>query len=142
MQHKPRFSGILVVAVLMVLILFFVSLSPLLSASAANHINYSEIYYYFENQQVTSYRLDMGTNKLEMWLKEGKISLPDTTVQSEDQQTGGLLNNLGNSEDEVLPANGGTVYVVYKLPYGVDFNGDEERIVAHLFKLYAEKTKG
>ena len=26
--------------------------------------------------------------------------------------------------------------------YGVDFNGDEEMIVAHLFKLYAEKTKG
>lgn len=26
--------------------------------------------------------------------------------------------------------------------YGVDFNGDEEKIVAHLFKLYAEMTKG
>ena len=26
--------------------------------------------------------------------------------------------------------------------YGVDFNGDEEKIVARLFKLYAEKTKG
>lgn len=25
--------------------------------------------------------------------------------------------------------------------YGVDFNGDEEKIVAHLFKLYAEMTK-
>lgn len=25
--------------------------------------------------------------------------------------------------------------------YGVDFNGDEEKIVAHLFKLYAEKVK-
>ena len=25
--------------------------------------------------------------------------------------------------------------------YGVDFNGDEERIVAHLFKLYAERTQ-
>lgn len=25
--------------------------------------------------------------------------------------------------------------------YGVDFNGDEEKIVAHLFKLYAELTK-
>ena len=25
--------------------------------------------------------------------------------------------------------------------YGVDFDGDEERIVAHLFKLYAEKTR-
>ena len=24
--------------------------------------------------------------------------------------------------------------------YGVDFGGDEEKIVAHLFKLYAEKT--
>lgn len=24
--------------------------------------------------------------------------------------------------------------------YGVDFNGDEEKNVAHLFKLYAEKT--
>ena len=26
--------------------------------------------------------------------------------------------------------------------YGVDFDGDEEKIVAHLFKLYAEATKG
>ena len=26
--------------------------------------------------------------------------------------------------------------------YGMDFNGDEERIVAHLFKLYAEMTEG
>jgi len=26
--------------------------------------------------------------------------------------------------------------------YGVNFNGNEEKIVAHLFKLYAEKTKG
>lgn len=25
--------------------------------------------------------------------------------------------------------------------YGVDFNGDEEKMVAHLFKLYAEATK-
>ena len=26
--------------------------------------------------------------------------------------------------------------------YGVDFGGDEEKIVAHLFKLYAEMTEG
>ncbi|WP_338024382.1 type IIL restriction-modification enzyme MmeI [Anaerotardibacter muris] len=25
--------------------------------------------------------------------------------------------------------------------YGVDFDGDEEKIVSHLFKLYAEATK-
>ena len=83
MQHKPRFNGILVVAVLMVMVLFIVSMSPLLAASAANHINYSEIYYYFENHQVTSYRLDVGTNKLELWLKEGAVPLPENAVQSE-----------------------------------------------------------
>jgi hypothetical protein len=26
--------------------------------------------------------------------------------------------------------------------YGVDFKGDEDRIVAHLFELYAERTRG
>ncbi len=71
MQHKqPKFSGILVVAVLMVLVLFFVSLSPLLAASGTKDTTYSEIYYYFENQQVTSFRLDLGTGSLELWLKE------------------------------------------------------------------------
>ena len=98
MQHKPRFGGILVVAVLMVAVLFFVSLSPLLSASASSHINYSEIYYYFENHQVTSYRWDLGTNKLELWLKEGDIPLPEATVQMGDQETSGLLNSLATSE--------------------------------------------
>ncbi len=122
MQHKPRFNGILVVAVLMVLVLFFVSLSPLLASSASGHINYSEVYYYFENQQVTSYRLDLGTYKLEMWLKEGNVPLPEATVQIDDQETGGLLSTLGGSEEDMLPPNGGTVYVSYKLPYGIDFS--------------------
>ncbi len=122
MQHKPRFSGILVVAVLMVLVLFFVSMSPLLAASASNHINYSEIYYYFENHQVTAYRLDRGTDELELWLKEGAIPLPEATVQLDGQEGGGLLNSLTSSDEDALPSNGGTVYVVYQLPYGIDFN--------------------
>ena len=50
MQRKPRFSGILLVAVLMVVVLLFVSLSPLVAASASKHVNYSDIYYYFQNQ--------------------------------------------------------------------------------------------
>ena len=70
-QKQPKFSGILVVAVLMVLVLFIVSLSPLLAASGSKDTTYSEIYYYFENQQVTSFRLDLGTGSLELWLKEG-----------------------------------------------------------------------
>lgn len=32
--------------------------------------------------------------------------------------------------------------VAVERAYGVDFNGDEEKIVAHLFRLYAEATKG
>ena len=122
MQHKPRFSGILVVAVLMVLVLFFVSLSPLLASTASSHINYSEIYYYFENHQVTSYRLDMGTYKLEMWLKEGDVPLPEATIQLDGEETAGLLSTLNGSDEEALDPNGGTVYVSYKLPYGIDFS--------------------
>ena len=121
MQHKqPKFSGILVVTVLMVLVLFFVSLSPLLAATGTKDTTYSEIYYYFENQQVTSFRLDLGTGSLELWLKEGKAALPESNAAA-SLPSGGLLS-LGNSEDEDLPANGGTVYMTYKLPYGGDFN--------------------
>ena len=84
----------------------------------------SDIYYYFQNQQVTSYRLDRNTNVLEMWLKEGKMPLPEDTSSTADLPSGGLLTNLSGSQDDddELPANGGTVYVSYKLPYGGDFN--------------------
>ncbi len=122
MQHKPRFNGILVVAALMVLVLFLVSMSPLLSATAAKHINYSEIYYYFESLQVTSYRLDLGSNRLELWLKEGENPLPEATMDLSAEEASGLLSALSSSEEDALPANGGTVYVSYKLPYGVDFS--------------------
>ena len=122
MQQKPRFNGILAVAALMVLVLFFVSMSPLLSATAAKRINYSEIYYYFESLQVTSYRLDLGTNRLELWLKEGERPLPEATMELDAEEASGLLSALGSSDEDALPANGGTVYVSYKLPYGVDFS--------------------
>ena len=122
MQQKPRFNGILAVAALMVLVLFFVSMSPLLSATAAKRINYSEIYYYFESLQVTSYRLDLGTNRLELWLKEGERPLPEATMDMDAEEASGLLSALGSSDEDALPANGGTVYVSYKLPYGVDFS--------------------
>ena len=135
MQHKPRFGGILLVAVLMVLVLFVASLSPMLAASASKHINYSEIYYYFENLQVTSYRLDWGTGKLEMWLKEGKVPLPEEGNQAQEEPAG-LLSSFGEEEEEILPANGGTAYVTYKLPYGGDFDSDGR--IAALVDAYNE----
>lgn len=94
-QKQPKFSGILVVAVLMVLVLFIVSLSPLLAASGSKDTTYSEIYYYFENQQVTSFRLDLGTGSLELWLKEGKAALPESNAAA-SLPTGGLLTGVMN----------------------------------------------
>mgnify|MGYP007078498008 FL=1 len=110
-QKQPKFSGILVVAVLMVLVLFIVSLSPLLAASGSKDTTYSEIYYYFENQQVTSFRLDLGTGSLELWLKEGKAALPESNAAA-SLPTGGLLTGVYSSDDNALPANGGTVYML------------------------------
>ena len=80
---------------------------------------------------MTSYRLDRNTNVLEMWLKEGKMPLPEDTSSTADLPSGGLLTNLSGSQDDddELPANGGTVYVSYKLPYGGDFNtGQDHRV--------------
>ena len=121
MQQKPRLNGILAVAALMVLVLFFVSMSPLLSVSAAKHLNYSEIYYYFQSNQVTSFRLDRNNLRLELWLKEGERPLPEATTELDSEEASGLLSALGPGEEDALPANGGTVYVSYKVPYGIDF---------------------
>ncbi len=90
-QKQPKFSGILVVAVLMVVVLFIVSLSPLLAASGSKDTTYSEIYYYFENQQVTSLPSGPEHRRLEMWLKEGKAPLPESNAAA-SLPTGGLLN--------------------------------------------------
>ena len=109
MQHNPRFNGILVVAALMVLVLFFVSMSPLLSATAAKHLNYSEIYYYFQSNQVTAFRLDRNNLRLELWLKEGERPLPEATMELDAEEASGLLNALNSSEEDALPSNGGTV---------------------------------
>ena len=124
MQHKPKFNGIILAAVLMVLTLLFVSLSPLMSASASQHIYYSTVRDYFRNNQVTSFRLDLNTASLEMWLKEGEVELPKQESTS-TASSGGLLTGLTGSESDALPQNGGTVHMTYKLPYYGIFNNGE-----------------
>ena len=125
MQHKPKFNGIILAAVLMVLTLLFVSLSPLMSASASQHIYYSTVRDYFRNNQVTSFRLDLNTASLEMWLKEGAVKLPKQESSTAAASSGGLLTGLGSSESDALPQNGGTVHMTYKLPYYGIFNNGE-----------------
>ena len=125
MQHKPKFNGIILAAVLMVLTLLFVSLSPLMSASASQHIYYSTVRDYFRNNQVTSFRLDLNTASLEMWLKEGAVELPKQESSTTAASSGGLLTGLGSSESDALPQNGGTVHMTYKLPYYGIFNNGE-----------------
>ena len=125
MQHKPKFNGIILAAVLMVLTLLFVSLSPLMSASASQHIYYSTVRDYFRNNQVTSFRLDLNTASLEMWLKEGEVELPKQENSTAAASSGGLLTGLTGSESDALPQNGGTVHMTYKLPYYGIFNNGE-----------------
>ena len=125
MQHKPKFNGIILAAVLMVLTLLFVSLSPLMSASASQHIYYSTVRDYFRNNQVTSFRLDLNTASLEMWLKEGAVELPKQESSTAAASSGGLLTGLTGSESDALPQNGGTVHMTYKLPYYGIFNNGE-----------------
>ena len=125
MQHKPKFNGIILAAVLMVLTLLFVSLSPLMSASASQHIYYSTVRDYFRNNQVTSFRLDLNTASLEMWLKEGAVELPKQENSTAAASSGGLLTGLTGSESDALPQNGGTVHMTYKLPYYGIFNNGE-----------------
>ena len=121
MQRKPRFSGAILVAILMVVMLVFISMSPLLAATAADHVLYSEVRSYFKNNQVTSFVLDLNTGELEMWLKEGPIPLPEQP-QAGTEAAGGLLMALQQQQDpNALPDNGGTLHVNYKLPYPAMF---------------------
>ncbi|MGN0983230.1 MAG: ATP-dependent zinc metalloprotease FtsH, partial [Gemmiger sp.] len=106
-------------AVLLVAILVAASALPMLASSAAGGVLYSEVRGYFKNNQVTSFQLDLNTGVLDMWLKEGTIALPsdETVQQQEEQPSGGLLSSLESSDTQQLPANGGKVFMTYKLPF-------------------------
>ena len=83
---------------------------------------------------------------------------PDTTPQqrerietcaqaildARDLYVGSTLADLYDPDDEwmypKLVEAHRALDAAVEAAYGVDFNGDEEKIVAHLFKLYAEKT--
>lgn len=65
-------------------------------------------------------------------------------LDARDTHPGKSLADLYDPDkmpDDLLVAHKALDKAVEKA-YGVDFNGDEEKIVAHLFKLYAEMTKG
>ena len=118
MQHKPRLSGIIITAVLLVLVLVMATTYTSMSSSSANTMKMSEVMNYFAANQVTYFDLDLNTGVIELSLKEGKYALPE---QSESQkQATGLLAEL--SGDETYgPQNGGVVSVTYKLPYTAYF---------------------
>ena len=118
MQHKPRLSGIIITAVLLVLVLVMATTYTSMSSSSSNTMKMSEVMNYFAANQVTYFDLDLNTGVIELSLKEGQYALPE---QSESQkQATGLLAELSGSE-EYGPQNGGVVSVTYKLPYTAYF---------------------
>lgn len=69
-----------------------------------------------------------------------------SVLDARDMQEGATLADMYDPENEAffpeLLAAHKALDAAVEAAYGVDFGGDEEKIVAHLFKLYAEKTAG
>ena len=106
MQHKPRFSGIIIAAVLMVAALVMISSYSSLFASSKSTMMLSEAMGYFESNQVTYFNLDLNTGVIEMSVKEGEHPLPESGTSSETSN--GLLAEIyGDGTDAYAPKNGG-----------------------------------
>ena len=118
MQHKPRLSGIIITAVLLVLVLVMATTYTSMSGSSTSTMKLSEVMDYFAANQVTYFNLDLNTGVIELSLKEGEHALPEQT-ESQKQATG-LLAELSGSE-EYGPQNGGVMSITYKLPYTAYF---------------------
>ena len=71
--------------------------------------------------------------------------LAQSVLDARRAYDGATLADLYDPDNEVffpeLMAAHRALDAAVERAYGVDFHGDEERIVAHLFKLYAEATK-
>ena len=116
MQHKPRFSGIIIAAVLMGAALVMISSYSSLFASSKSTMMLSEAMGYFESNQVTYFNLDLNTGVIEMSVKEGEHPLPESGTSSETSN--GLLAEIyGDDTDAYAPKNGGAAVITYKLPY-------------------------
>ena len=116
MQHKPRFSGIIIAAVLMVAALVMISSYSSLFGSSKSTMMLSEAMGYFESNQVTYFNLDLNTGVIEMSVKEGEHPLPESGTSSETSN--GLLAEIyGDGTDAYAPKNGGAAVITYKLPY-------------------------
>ena len=65
-------------------------------------------------------------------------------LDARDAQQGATLADMYDPKNETffpeLVAAHRELDAAVEAAYGVDFNGDEEKIVAHLFNLYAEKV--
>ncbi|HJC07576.1 MAG TPA: ATP-dependent zinc metalloprotease FtsH [Candidatus Gemmiger stercorigallinarum] len=118
MQQKPRFSGGIIIAIVLVLALVMVTMYSSLSGSEPSTMAYSDVIEYFENNQVTAFELDLNTGTIELSLKEGDKPLPENALSAGEST--GLLQELAGADENYGPQNGGTVLATYRLPY-IDF---------------------
>ena len=117
-QQKPRFSGGIIIAIVLVLALVMVTMYSSLSGSEPSTMAYSDVIEYFENNQVTAFELDLNTGTIELSLKEGDKPLPENALSAGEST--GLLQELAGADENYGPQNGGTVLATYRLPY-IDF---------------------
>ena len=137
MQSKrPRFNPLILALALAAVLMVWSVLGGTGSASSSS-MEYSTVVHYFESLQVTQFSLDLNTGVITMNLKEGgknDLPLPDTTSQSTQQATGGLLSGMLSSSDDTASAaqknSDGTVTVRYKLPYASMFVKNVDSYIA------------
>lgn len=117
MQHKPRISGIIIAAVLLVVALVVTANIALYTGAGGDSIELSKVMHYFEANQVTYFKLDLNTGVIDMSLKDGQYALPESTQEDTNNTSSGLLADLSGSNADYGPKNGGTTTMTYKLPY-------------------------
>lgn len=129
MQRKPKFTGIHL-AMLLVLVLLAISLWGSVGVQTTP-LAYSKVMGYFESHQVVGFVMDRNTNIMRLALKEGEHELPKTAKQSVEVQAEGAQRGLmasmlgGESEPDVLPTGKGIYHVTYRMPYSTGLMGEK-----------------
>jgi cell division protease FtsH len=99
-KNKGIFVYLIVAAAMIFLIVWAV---PRLSSSNQTEYTYSEIIAHFDNLEVTSYTLDLGTGKLKMTLKGSEdvleYSVPNVQIFRDDTKDYRLAYNAANPDE-------------------------------------------
>ena len=136
MQPKrPRFNPLILALALAAVLMIWSVLGTSGGSTSGSTMSYSTVVHYFEHNQVTDFTLDRNTSIITLTLKEGDLTLPDTSsAAGTTQATGGLLSGMFSTSSAAsvgaVKNDDGTVTVRYKLPYAYVFIENVDKYIA------------